>query len=80
MWRREFIANATAISPSVALAHNKVWRRSMLDTASREPNSRNLEAFQTRLRELGYVESSNVIVDYRSSYGPNERRPSAPTR
>ena len=75
MKRREFIVNvcATAIWPSVALAQTKVWRIGMLDTASRELNLRNLEAFQMRLRELGYVEGSNLVVDYRSSDGRSER-------
>src|SRR3954447_27037074 len=81
MKRREFIANlcAAAILPSLALAQTKLWRIGMLDTASRELNSRNLEAFQTRLRELGYVEGSNVIVDYRSSDGRYERLPTLVT-
>ena len=81
MKRREFIANvcATAISPSVALAQTKVWRIGMLDTASRELNSRNVEAFQTRLQELGYVEGSNLTVNYRSSDGRYERLPTLVT-
>src|SRR3954470_12083020 len=81
MKRREFIANvcATAILPSLALAQTKVWRIGMLDTASRELNSRNLEAFQMRLRELGYVEGSNLVVDYRSSDGRSERLPTLVT-
>ena len=81
MKRRDFIANvgATAILPSLALAQTKVWRLGMLDTASRELNSRNLEAFQMRLRELGYVEGSNLVVDYRSSDGRYERLPTLVT-
>jgi putative tryptophan/tyrosine transport system substrate-binding protein len=79
--RRDFIANvgATAILPSLALAQTRVWRIGMLDTASRELNSRNLEAFQMRLRELGYVEGSNLVVDYRSSDGRSERLPTLVT-
>ena len=78
---REFIANvgATAILPSIALAQTKVWRLGMLDTASRELNSRNLEAFQMRLRELGYVEGSNLVVNYRSSDGRYEGLPTLVT-
>jgi putative tryptophan/tyrosine transport system substrate-binding protein len=81
MKRREFIANvcATAILPSLALAQTKVWRIGMLDTASRELNSRNVEAFQTRLQELGYVEGSNLTLNYRSSDGRYERLPTLVT-
>ena len=81
MKRRIFIADvgATAILPSLALAQTKVWRIGMLDTASRELNSRNLEAFQRRLRELGYIEGSNLFVDYRSSDGRYERLPTLVT-
>jgi putative tryptophan/tyrosine transport system substrate-binding protein len=81
MKRRDFIANvgATAILPSLALAQTKVWRIGMLDTASRELNSRNVEAFQTRLQELGYVEGSNLTVNYRSSDGRYERLPTLVT-
>jgi len=42
---------------------------------SRAPVARNLEAFRQGLRELGYVEGKNIIVEYRYSDGRNERMP-----
>ena len=42
---------------------------------SRAPSPRNLEAFRQGLRELGYIEGTNIIIEYRYSDGRNERMP-----
>jgi putative ABC transport system substrate-binding protein len=42
---------------------------------SRAPVPRNLEAFSQGLRELGYVEGKNIIIEYRYADGRNERFP-----
>jgi putative ABC transport system substrate-binding protein len=42
---------------------------------SRAPSPRNLEAFRQGLRELGYNEGKNIIIEYRYSDGRNERMP-----
>jgi putative tryptophan/tyrosine transport system substrate-binding protein len=47
----------------------------ILDTATRELNSRNLETLYKRLGEFGYLEGANLIVDYRSAEGRHERLP-----
>ena len=36
---------------------------------------RNLEAFRQGLRQLGYIEDQNIIIEYRYSDGRNERLP-----
>jgi len=78
MRRRDLITAgiAASLSPLVATAQSsKVWRIAILDTAPRELNQRNLDIFHKRLRELGYLEGANLIVDYRSAGGRNERLP-----
>ena len=42
---------------------------------SRAPSPRNLDAFRQGLRELGYIEGKNIIIEYRYSDGRNERMP-----
>jgi putative tryptophan/tyrosine transport system substrate-binding protein len=42
---------------------------------SRAPAPRNLEAFRQGLRELGYIEGKNIIVEYRYAEGRFERWP-----
>jgi putative ABC transport system substrate-binding protein len=78
--RREFITLVGALAAVWPLAVRaqqvgKVWRIGMLDTASRELNAANLTAFRKALREFGYVEGENLVIEYRSAEGHNERIP-----
>lgn len=78
MKRRAFIGligGAAFVWPLMANGQRaaKVWRIGMLDTAPREFNRVNLDAFIKRLRELGYVEGQNLTIEYRASDGDNER-------
>jgi putative tryptophan/tyrosine transport system substrate-binding protein len=77
--RREFITllGGAAAWPIAVRAQQtgKIWRIGMLDTASRELNSVNMGVFLEKLREYGYVEGKNLIIDYRSAGGRNERLP-----
>jgi ABC-type uncharacterized transport system substrate-binding protein len=58
---------------SHAQTRAKVWRIGMLETTSTTLNAANLEAFRQGLRELGYAEGRNLIIEYRSTDGRIER-------
>ena len=63
------------VAPLVAEAQNtKVWRIGYLTPVIANGNPR-LAAFQQRLRELGYVEPQNVVLDIRSADGNPGRYP-----
>jgi putative ABC transport system substrate-binding protein len=80
MNRRAFmtlLAGVAAMLPLAAHAQpaGRTWRIGMLDTASRELNRVNLTAFLKGMREFGYVEGQNLLIDYRSAEGRNEGLP-----
>jgi putative ABC transport system substrate-binding protein len=58
---------------SFAQPQDKVWRVGMLETTSAAMNAANLDAFRNGLRELGYVEGRNLIIEYRSADGRGRR-------
>jgi putative ABC transport system substrate-binding protein len=78
MRRREFITfigSATAWPlASWAQQAGKVRRIGILDSATRELNQE-IAALFKGLRALGYVEGQNLIAEYRSADGRNERLP-----
>ena len=47
----------------------------MLDTTPATLNAANIDAFRRGLRQLGYVEGQNLIIEYRSGEGRIERFP-----
>jgi putative tryptophan/tyrosine transport system substrate-binding protein len=53
----------------------KVYRIGMLETTSAIANRGNLNAFLQGLREAGWVEGRNIVIDYRSADGRPERFP-----
>src|SRR5262249_1125979 len=53
----------------------KVARRGFLIAASPSAISARTEAFQQGLRELGYVEGKNIVIEWRSSEGHLDRLP-----
>jgi putative ABC transport system substrate-binding protein len=76
--RRELIIALGAsalVAPlgSFAQQQGRVWRVGMLETTSTTLNARNLEAFRQGMRELGYIEGRNLIIEYRSAEGRGER-------
>ena len=79
MRRREFVAlvGGALAWPLTARSQQagKIWRIGMLDTASQELNTANLIAFQKGLRQFGFAEPENVVIEYRSAEGHYERLP-----
>jgi putative ABC transport system substrate-binding protein len=80
MRRREFISfvgGAAVVWPLAARAQRvgQVFRIGVVETISADLNAVNLAAFRRGLRELGYVEGSNLILDYRSADGDANRFP-----
>ncbi len=74
MKRREFItlvggAAVAASRPARAQQPAKIRRIGMLETVSPSLNANNLEALRRGLRELGYVENRNYVLEYRSADG-----------
>ena len=57
----------------------KVYRIGMLERTSTAINAANLNGFRQGLRELGYVEGKNFIIEYRSVDGRDERYPGLAT-
>jgi putative ABC transport system substrate-binding protein len=54
---------------------NKVPRVGSLYAGSPSTQSARIEAFRQGLRELGYVEGKNIIIDYRYAEGQYDRLP-----
>jgi len=77
MRRREFIAGlgGAAAWPLVARAQqaSRVARIAFLGTGS-SPDTRVLiDAFQQGLRQLGYIEGQNIVIEYREAHGNIEQ-------
>jgi len=62
--------------PAEAQQAKKVYRIGFLRTGSDSPITSPVGiAFRQRLRELGYVEEQNLVIEYRSTEGKSERGP-----
>src|SRR3981081_873406 len=55
---------------SLAQPQGKIWRVGVLS-----PTSANTNAFLKRMRELGYVEGKNLMIEWRFADGKLERLP-----
>jgi putative ABC transport system substrate-binding protein len=55
----------------------KVSRIGYLSSQSLSANSTRIEAFRQGLRELGYVEGKNIVVEYRHAEGKQDGLPRA---
>src|SRR4051794_19699175 len=79
MRRREFILalGGAVTGPLAARAQQpaKIWRIGVLETISPDLNAKNIEALKRGLRDLGYLENQNYVLEYRSADGYSERFP-----
>ena len=78
MKRRAFIvglAGAAALSPQAyAQQSSKVWLIGFLGPAPASDSALRVEALRTGLRELGYVESKNAVIEFRWADGAAQMR------
>jgi ABC-type uncharacterized transport system substrate-binding protein len=80
MRRREFmtfLGGAAVAWPLAARAQQagKIYRIGILEPIPAAQNAANLDALRNGLRELGYIEGRNLIIEYRSADGRAERFP-----
>jgi putative tryptophan/tyrosine transport system substrate-binding protein len=79
--RRRFVIAIGASALVPVLSHGqsknpgKVARIGILVPANRELFSNRFASFQSRLRELGYIEGKNVVYEYRYADGKLDRLP-----
>jgi len=78
--RRTFLAGTGAAlfsAPFAAKAQplGKVYRVGVLEVVSITSNSINLAAFRKGLKELGYLDGQNFVIEYRSADGRPDRFP-----
>ena len=78
--RRTFIAMLTGgllAGPRAGRAQQagKTYRIGVLESIPETLNAANLDALRRGLRELGYVEGRNLVIEYRSADGRAERFP-----
>src|SRR5215510_4424501 len=64
-----------SVHPAEAQQPKKIPRIGYLGQGAPSPNSPNLEAFREGLRQLGYVEGQNIIIEYRYAESRTERFP-----
>ena len=71
------VALAAAVGSRVSLAQQpgKVWRVGFLSIGAASLSSPNTNAFLQGMRELGYVEGRNLVVEWRFADGKFERLP-----
>jgi putative ABC transport system substrate-binding protein len=80
MDRRTFIggvAGGLVATPLAARAQQggRIYRIGLLETIPATQNAANLDSLRKGLRDLGYVEGRNLIIEYRSAEGRAERFP-----
>ena len=84
MDRRMFLVTVAGglLAPPLAVDAQpaaKVYRIGMLERTSPAINAANLDAFRRGLRDAGYVEGKNLVIEYRSAEGRDDRFPDLAT-
>jgi putative ABC transport system substrate-binding protein len=79
MDRRAFIASIAGLFSTPLIVEGqqtgRVWRIGFLSSLSPSDTTVRIEAFRRGLRELGYVEGRNLIIEYRWAEGKDDRLP-----
>src|SRR5260221_209566 len=75
--RRAFLAGTLAVlsAPLAAQDAGRQYRIGVLDTSAEPANMTNMEQLRKGLRELGYVEGTNLRIEYRTAEARNKRYP-----
>ena len=73
MWKIASVLCAFAISFATHAQSGKVYRIGMLEIESARANGANMDALLRGLKEAGYTEGKNFVIDYRSADGRPER-------
>ena len=74
-WSSIIVAAVLLAVAVIADAQQKVPRIGYLTGSSPSARSANIEAFGQGLRELGYVEGKNIVIEYRYTEGKLDRLP-----
>ncbi len=79
MDRRTFVACAIALFAASLAAEaqqtGKVYRIGFLGTASASAQANRVEALRAGLRDLGYAEGKNIVIEFRWAEGRSDRLP-----
>src|SRR5437867_9328852 len=69
------VSLALASVTVMAQPPDKIYRIGVLERTSPTINAANLDGFRHGLRTLGYVEGKNLVIEYRSADGHDDRFP-----
>ena len=78
MDRRRFLQTASAVllvASRAAEAQEAVYRIGLLGTHTASAQAKSMEALRVGLRDLGYVEGKNIVIEYRWAEGKLDRLP-----
>jgi putative ABC transport system substrate-binding protein len=80
MDRRMFIGRVAGVLVAIAFdaaaqPRERIYRLGILEAVPAARNVANLDALRNGLRDLGYVEGRNLVIEYRSADGHAERFP-----